>query len=73
MTAAHHRKREAVLSAFEAIHSRPHPCRLARVEPSVAGVVDEADGIDELLVGNGSDELNPSAFDAQPEAEEKDT
>ena len=46
---------------------------VGRVEPSVGGVVDEADAIDELIVGDGSDELNPSAFDAQPEAEEKDT
>ncbi len=64
MPVAHQRKREAVLSVFEAIYSRPHPCRLVRVESSVGGIVDEADGIDELIADDGSDELDPSAFDA---------
>ncbi len=73
MTAAHQRKRKAVLSAFEAIYSRPHPCRLVRVESSVGGIVDEADGIDELIADDGSDELDPSAFDAPPGAEDTGT
>ena len=75
MTAAHQRKRESVLSAFESIYSRPHPCRLARSEPSVGAIVEEADGIDELIGDDGGDDLDPSAFGtsvAQPEAEEKE-
>ena len=70
------RKRGAVLSVFEAIFSRPHPSRLARVASTVGGLVEEADGIDEMIAEDDADAvLNPSALNEdvpQSEADEKD-